>query len=115
MRSGSRARTSSQVALSVSHISEVICQRTAWAFSRAQSRQQTIELGFSRSSARKSISASTDSSSWPSKKGAADPVIVSGARRFCRCSSRSPKSIRFEVTPRMRAMLSARSIWRLIQ
>ena len=37
MRLRSSARTSSQVAFSVSHISEVICQRTACAFSRAQS------------------------------------------------------------------------------
>ena len=36
---------SSQVAFSVSHISEVICQRTACAFSRASRRQDQIEDG----------------------------------------------------------------------
>ncbi|MND04465.1 hypothetical protein D3C83_247400 [compost metagenome] len=42
-------------------------------------------------------------------------VIDSGARRFCSFTSLVPNSTRFAVTPRMRAMFSARSIWRLIQ
>src|SRR6266436_1962619 len=42
-------------------------------------------------------------------------VMASGASRFCSCSLPVSSSTRLEVTPRMRAMFSARSIWRLIQ
>src|SRR5687767_11827330 len=41
--------------------------------------------------------------------------MVSGAIRFCWRTSLVPNIARSEVTPRMRAMFSARSIWRLIQ
>jgi hypothetical protein len=41
--------------------------------------------------------------------------MVSGASRLCWRVSGVPNSTMLEVTPRMRAMFSARSIWRLIQ
>jgi hypothetical protein len=37
-----------------------------------------MELGFSRSSARNSISASTESSAWRAKNASAEPVMMSG-------------------------------------
>src|SRR5258707_4186245 len=41
--------------------------------------------------------------------------MASGASRVCCCNLPVSSSTRFDVTPRMRAMFSARSIWRLIQ